>query len=194
MADAPSTDPLSLSVRAGLPEDLRFLLGDYPRRIWGDHPNFGPQTRFYLDRHAMFREAMQVMQRLTQEGLDAARPPAAYARDFGRVASFFLRELSTLHQVEDQHYFPMLTRAAPRLASHQPVLQFVDRRCRQPPPVRRSLVARGRLRDHDRPRRRHVRVHRLPRRYRPHQRLEPHRCARANLPRKVVDQARHRLP
>lgn len=108
-------DPLALAARAGLPEELRFLLGDYPRRIWGDHPNFGPQTKFYLDRHAMFRECLAVMQRLTQEGLDGARPPAAYGRDFGRVAGFFLRELSTHHQVEDHHYFPMLVRAEPRL-------------------------------------------------------------------------------
>ena len=50
-----------LATRPGLPEDLRYLLGAYPRRIWGDHPNFGPVTKFYLDRHAMFREAMTVM-------------------------------------------------------------------------------------------------------------------------------------
>jgi len=115
MTDASDDDPLALAARAGLPDDLRFLLGDYPRRIWGEHPNFGPQTKFYLDRHAMFREAMEVMRRLTQEGLDEAHPRESYGRDFARIAQFFLRELSTHHQVEDHHYFPMLVRAEPRL-------------------------------------------------------------------------------
>ena len=110
------TDPdTALATRARLPEDLRFLLAAYPRRIWGDHANFGPTTRFYLDRHAMFREALSVLRRITDEGLDARRPPAAAGRDLGRVGTFFLRELTGHHQIEDAHYFPALVRLEPRL-------------------------------------------------------------------------------
>lgn len=105
----------ALATRAHLPEELRFLLGAYPRRIWGDHANFGPTTRFYLDRHAMFREALAVMRRLADEALDAPRPGEAFGRDFARVGQFFLRELSGHHQIEDVHYFPALTRLEPRL-------------------------------------------------------------------------------
>lgn len=125
----------ALASRVQLPEELRFLLAAYPRRIWGDHPNFGPTTRFYLDRHAMFREAMAVMRRLTGEALDAARPGAGFGRDFARVGSFFLRELSTHHSVEDHHYFPALVRLEPRLirgfdileADHHAIHHTLDR-------------------------------------------------------------------
>ncbi|MEO0683062.1 MAG: hemerythrin domain-containing protein, partial [Pseudomonadota bacterium] len=51
-----------------------------------------------------------------QEGLDGARPPESFGRDFARVATFFLQELTTHHHVEDSHYFPLLVRAEPRLA------------------------------------------------------------------------------
>ena len=113
---APADDASSaLGVRPGLPEELRFLLGDYPRLIWGDHPNFGPTTKFYLDRHAMFREAMTVMTRLTDEALDDALAPGRWGRDFGRIAGFFLQQLHGHHQIEDMHYFPALLRLEPRL-------------------------------------------------------------------------------
>ncbi|HKK36670.1 MAG TPA: hemerythrin domain-containing protein [Paracoccaceae bacterium] len=110
-----SDDPTALHRRARLPEALRFLLADYPRRIWGDHPNFGPTTKFYLDRHAMFRECFAVMRRLTGEGLDGARPGTTFARDFARLGGFFLQELQTHHGIEDHHYFPALQRLEPRL-------------------------------------------------------------------------------
>ncbi|MFO7854036.1 MAG: hemerythrin domain-containing protein [Paracoccaceae bacterium] len=107
--------PTALDARPRLPEALRFLLAEYPRRIWVDHPNFGPTTKFYLDRHAMFRECFAVMRRLTDESLDRARPDARFARDFARVGGFFLSELQMHHQVEDHHYFPALQRLEPRL-------------------------------------------------------------------------------
>lgn len=109
------TEDTALETRPGLPEDLRFLLGDYPRLIWGDHPNFGPTTKFYLDRHAMFREAMAVMRRITEESLDGARKPASWSKDFGRIGGFFLQQLHGHHQIEDMHYFPALLRLEPRL-------------------------------------------------------------------------------
>ena len=108
---------LALDRRAGLPEDLRFLLGDYPRLIWGDHPNFGPTTRFYLDRHAMFREAMTVMTRLTDESLDGGKSPDRWSREFGRIAGFFLQQLHGHHQIEDMHYFPVLEQQDARISS-----------------------------------------------------------------------------
>ncbi|MDF2232771.1 hemerythrin domain-containing protein [Albimonas sp. CAU 1670] len=112
----PELDPaLALDQRPGLPEDLRFLLGDYPRHIWGDHPNFGPTTRFYLDRHAMFREAMGVMTRLTDEALDGAKPAGRWSQEFGRIAGFFLQQLHGHHQIEDMHYFPALLKLQPKL-------------------------------------------------------------------------------
>ncbi len=113
-----------LATRPGLPEDLRYLLGAYPRRIWGDHPNFGPVTRFYLDRHAMFREAMSVMQRLTDEALDGARPPEAWSHDFGRIAGFFLNQLHEHHHIEDIHYFPALVRMEPGLKRGSDILDI----------------------------------------------------------------------
>jgi hemerythrin-like domain-containing protein len=109
-------DALALAARAGLPDNLQLLLGAYPRRIWGDHPNFGPMSRFYLDRHAMFREALGVLNRQTEEALDKRLDPGAYGRNFARIGNFFLGELTAHHHIEDASFFPALVALEPRLA------------------------------------------------------------------------------
>lgn len=73
-------------------------------------------TRFYLDRHAMFREALGVMTRQTEEAIDRRFDPAAYGRNFARIANFFLGELTAHHHIEDMSYFPKLVALEPRLA------------------------------------------------------------------------------
>ena len=56
------SDNLELEARPGLPEHLRDLLKLFPRDSWETHPNFGALTRFWLDRHGMFRDLMTHLQ------------------------------------------------------------------------------------------------------------------------------------
>ncbi|MEJ2436093.1 MAG: hypothetical protein P8Y53_24210, partial [Pseudolabrys sp.] len=58
-ADPPrsaATDALALARRTGWPDDMRVLLQRYPREAWQGHANLGEMARFWLSRHAMFRE------------------------------------------------------------------------------------------------------------------------------------------
>ena len=54
--NAADTEALALARRSGWPEDLRVLIARYPREQWQGHANLGEMARFWLSRHAMFRE------------------------------------------------------------------------------------------------------------------------------------------
>ena len=49
-------EALALARRTGWPDDLRVLIARYPREQWDAHANLGDMARFWLSRHAMFRE------------------------------------------------------------------------------------------------------------------------------------------
>ena len=55
-AHSTEIEALALARRSGWPEDLRVLLDRYPRERWDAHANLGEMARFWLSRHAMFRE------------------------------------------------------------------------------------------------------------------------------------------
>lgn len=98
-----------LSLRSGLPEHLQEMVRRYPREGWEGHANFDGLTRFWLDRHLMFRKVMGQLQDGAEQFLDGNRDPMRYAADTGRLAGFFLNQLHGHHQIEDQQYFPMLS-------------------------------------------------------------------------------------
>ena len=106
-------DPLSLAARAGLPADLRYLLDRHPRDSWNGR--LGEIGRFWLSRHAMFRQAQGMLLAETRAFAAREADPARFAPRFGRVAGFLLGELDTHHTVEDHHYFPRLARLEPHL-------------------------------------------------------------------------------
>lgn len=106
---------LKLAVRAGLPDDLRFLLRAHPRGGWPDSPGFGPVSRFYLQRHGMFREILETLDQEARAVTDGGSDPAVFGRRLDRLAGFFLHELHMHHGIEDHHYFPALKRLEPRL-------------------------------------------------------------------------------
>jgi len=124
----PAADTLDLTVRTGLPQDLRFLLARYPRPDWHAHPGFGPMTRFYLDRHALFRELQDLTRRELENLIERRRSPEAFASRFQRLARIFLGEIATHHAIEDHHYFPALARLEPRLARGFDLLEADHRR------------------------------------------------------------------
>lgn len=110
-------DPLSLETRPGLPDALRVLAERYPRDGWETHPDFNALTRFWLDRHLMFREVQGQLIRRTEILLDRNANPARSAADLSRLAGFFLTELHTHHHIEDDHYFPALAAQDARLSA-----------------------------------------------------------------------------
>jgi hypothetical protein len=105
---------LALATRKGLPDDLRFLLDRHPRPTW--EGSLGELGRFWLSRHAMFRQAQGLLLAETRAFAERRTDPTRFAPRFGRVAGFLLGELDMHHNVEDHHYFPRLVRLEPRLA------------------------------------------------------------------------------
>jgi iron-sulfur cluster repair protein YtfE (RIC family) len=106
---------LALETRAALPEELAFLLPEYPRAAWEGHPNAGQWAEFWLARHNMFRDFGAALPDAVAK-LDAKEVEAeAFHQWFMPRASFFLGELDTHHKVEEYHYFPLLARADQRM-------------------------------------------------------------------------------
>ena len=98
----------ALLTRAALPDALRVLVEEIPRETWEAHPHFGGMVRFWLERHAMFREVMGRLRAETEGVIDRRTAPEAYAPRLSRLGGFFLGELHMHHNVEDHHYFPRL--------------------------------------------------------------------------------------
>ncbi len=106
----------TLSARDRLPDPLRVLLAQYPRDIWASHQNFDGLTRFWLERHLMFRRALAQWQDETRGFLDQRREARAYRQMTARIGGFLINELHGHHHIEDTHYFPILSAAETRLA------------------------------------------------------------------------------
>jgi len=107
----------TLETRTGLPDALRVLLEDYPRESWESHPNFDGLTRFWLERHLMFREILARLQTDAEAMLDRRIAPRAYGQRLSRLGGMFLNELHGHHMIEDHQYFPMLSGRETRLAA-----------------------------------------------------------------------------
>ena len=104
-----------LETRTGLPEALRYLVATYPRDIWESHRNFDGLTRFWLERHMMFRQLLARIAAGTERFLDDGAEPAAFARETARYTGFLLNQLHGHHQIEDIQYFPTLSALEPGL-------------------------------------------------------------------------------
>jgi len=110
-------DPLDLDRRTGLPDALRVLAEKYPRENWETHPEFNALTRFWLDRHLMFRRLQDMLIEETEGFLDGRADARRYASSLSRLAGTFLNELQGHHGIEDAHYFPLLAARDARLAA-----------------------------------------------------------------------------
>jgi hemerythrin-like domain-containing protein len=102
--------------RSGLPEALRGLLAEHPRSDWAAHAHFEGLVAFWLDRHGMFRELCQIMTREAERAADGALALPELQRGLARHGGMLVQQLHGHHQIEDLHYFPVLTRREPRLA------------------------------------------------------------------------------
>lgn len=109
-------DNTDLSARTGLPDALRTLLQDHPRDLWESHAHFDGLTRFWLERHMMFRRLLAGMTEQTEGLLDGRIAPERARRATGRQAQMLLTQLHGHHKIEDMHYFPRLSVLEPGLA------------------------------------------------------------------------------
>ena len=99
---------VDLESRKGLPDALRVLADTLPRSGWESHPNFDALTRFWLDRHLMFRDVLGRLRSGSELYLDGKADPKRHAAETARYAGFLLNELHGHHGIEDHHYFPAL--------------------------------------------------------------------------------------
>ena len=114
-ARATPLDPLHLSLRAGLPEDMQVLLPDYPRERWGE-PTRAEMARFWLGVHDNFRRHHAHMVAIA----DHWRAGHSDLRGLhGRLipsVDQFLQHLDMHHRIESSQYFPTFRRVEPRIA------------------------------------------------------------------------------
>ena len=101
-------DELRLDLRSGLPQALRVLLAEYPRDGWATEPNFQGLVAFWLDRHMMFRRLLALMQADAEALLNRSLEPEQFSSKLNRLGGMFVQDLHGHHQIEDQHYFPVL--------------------------------------------------------------------------------------
>lgn len=110
------TTPHELLTRPGLPDHLRVLAERYDRADWEEHPNFSGLTRFWLDRHGMFRQASARIEGTVQAALERKVDPRQAAGEIARLAQFTLQQLHGHHTIEDHQYFPIFAGFDKRLS------------------------------------------------------------------------------
>jgi iron-sulfur cluster repair protein YtfE (RIC family) len=107
---------LALTERIGLPDALRVLIEAYPRTGWEKHENFGELVRFWMQRHGMFRQLVQILRADAEAFSDRKTDLETYAPRLRHHAGRLLNELHGHHQIEDHHYFPRLVGLDSRVA------------------------------------------------------------------------------
>lgn len=109
-------DTLTLDHRTGLPDALRVLLEVHPRDTWPAHDNFAGLVAFWLDRHLMFRKLMGALISDAEQAVDRKIDAQTHATRLSRYGAMLLENLHGHHQIEDHHYFPILSAREPMLA------------------------------------------------------------------------------
>ena len=108
-------ETLALDSRTGLPDALRVLLEEYPRGTWEAHDNFAGLVAFWLDRHLMFRKLTTALIENAEAAIDRKIDAQAHSARLSRYGSMLLENLHGHHQIEDHHYFPVLSAREPIL-------------------------------------------------------------------------------
>lgn len=108
-------ETLRLNKRDGLPDALRVLLQSYPRETWPEHDNFAGLVAFWLDRHLMFRKLMTALIDDAEQAVDRRIDAKSHATKLSRYGAMLLQNLHGHHQIEDHHYFPILSAREPIL-------------------------------------------------------------------------------
>jgi iron-sulfur cluster repair protein YtfE (RIC family) len=114
---------MSAELPSALPDELRLLLRRHPRETWAGHANLGQLARFWLQRHAMFRELDGMIREGTAAALERQVDEAGFSPWLRQHVGFAVWQLEEHHQVEDHHYFPVFRQAEPRLLAGFEVLE-----------------------------------------------------------------------
>ncbi|MFZ7091530.1 hemerythrin domain-containing protein [Primorskyibacter sp. 2E233] len=109
-------DTLDLKSRKGLPDALRALLEDFPRDEWQQNANFAGLVEFWLDRHMMFRRLCDMLGTDAEAAVDGRLAPDQLNPRIARFGGMLVQQLHGHHQIEDMHYFPVLSRRESALA------------------------------------------------------------------------------
>lgn len=116
-------EALELARRSGWPEELRVLIAQYPREQWEGHANLGEMARFWLSRHAMFRELAGMIAGIEAQFRGGALSPGEFPRQLVPRLQFLLQQLGVHHQIEDLHFFPVFRAVDERLVRGFDVLE-----------------------------------------------------------------------
>lgn len=102
-------------VRQGpLSDEMRVLLGEYPREAWPDHPNFAASIGNWMGAHEMFRRLGKVVRLNTEGMLDRSIGADTYAARLSHYGNLLVRNLHGHHSWEDHAFFPELSAADAR--------------------------------------------------------------------------------
>lgn len=104
-----------LENRTGLPDDLAYLLAQYPRSDWQAHRNLGDMAQFWLKRHDMFRDLGGKLSAAITDYREQQSQANEFTQLFVPRLRFFLEQLNGHHHIEDTHYFPVFAAAEKRL-------------------------------------------------------------------------------
>jgi len=87
---------------------MQFLLRDYPRNAWPDHPNFAASIQNWMGAHKMFRQLSEITREETERYLDKDRSPEEFAGRLSYYGDLLVRNLHGHHHWEDLQFFPEL--------------------------------------------------------------------------------------
>lgn len=108
------TTDLKLRNRVALPDALRVLFEEFPREQWDSNIRFHGLASFWIDRHLEFRGLLAAMTTATEDILNGGRGHR-FGKAISGYGSRFINDLHGHHQIEDMHYFPILSRMDKRI-------------------------------------------------------------------------------
>lgn len=114
---------IHITKRIALPEDMRFLLRDYPREAWPTNPHFARSIANWMGAHAMFRQLGEIVTGETELHLTKGRAPQDYAARLSEFGNMLVRNLHGHHTWEDRSFFPEIEGADPRFAEGLDMLE-----------------------------------------------------------------------
>jgi hemerythrin-like domain-containing protein len=112
-----------ITMREGLPPEMRSLLWDLPRDSWQAHPAFARSIQNWMGAHQMFRQLGAIVQEDSETFLDKGMETDRYAGRLAHFGNLLVRNLHGHHTWEDRSYFPELQAADPRFTDGLEMLE-----------------------------------------------------------------------
>ncbi len=98
--------PHPLATRDGIPDDIAYLRGAYPKGEWARHVNFGELCNFWLHVHESLRAEGAAVERIIADFREGRLDARAFPGRFVPALNQFLGHLDGHHRIEDAVYFP----------------------------------------------------------------------------------------